>query len=187
MSASARLFVALEPPRELAVALHARAAELLAPCAAELRRYAPEELHLTLHFLGATDPARIPELAAALARCAARHAPPELAIQGGGAFPDARRPRVIWAGLREAPRSAGRLADLAGAVAAVLGAAPERAPFRAHVTLARPRAGARPRLPEGLAGLELAGTWRPCELVLFESRPGERPRYRALARLPFGG
>jgi 2'-5' RNA ligase len=167
-----RLFVALQPPPELARALHARAAQILAPCARELRFHAPEELHLTLVFLGESALRELPQLGAA---------PLELELAGGGAFPDLRRPRVVWAGARELPGSAGRLAELVRGLRASLGLAPDPEPFRAHLTLARPRPGARPRLPAELAELALPGVWRADAPALFESRQGERPRYRRLA------
>jgi 2'-5' RNA ligase len=57
---------------------------------------------------------------------------------------------------------------------------PEAQPFRAHLTLARPRQGARVRLPESLSSLSLPGIWRAGAPALFQSLPGERPRYRRL-------
>lgn len=173
---SARLFVALQPPAELAAALHARAAELLEPCAGELRFYAAEELHLTLVFLGASALTALPRIVAPAI---------ELALVGGGAFPDVRRPRVVWAGARERPGFEGRLAELARELRAQLGMPPEAEPFRAHLTLARPRGAARVRLPEDLAELEVPGVWKADELTLFESVPDARPRYVARARMRF--
>lgn len=167
-----RLFVALQPPPELARALHARAGEILAPCAASLRFYAAEELHLTLVFLGERPPPKLPPFDGA---------PIELELAGGGAFPDLRRPRVVWAGARELPGSEGRLEALVRGLRTGLGMPPEEQPFRAHLTLARPRKGARLRLPEGLAGLVVPGLWLAGAPALFESRPDERPRYRRLA------
>ena len=186
MSGSARLFVALAPQAELAAELERRAGEWLAPCAGSVRRYAAEELHLTLCFLGATERVRIPEIEGALAAVAARQAPLELCVRGGGAFPGLARPRVIWAGVEERAASSGQLAALAIEVAHALGREVEE-PFRAHVTLARPRGGARVRVPEGFASLAVEGAWTAGEIVLFESRPEERPRYRALASWRLAG
>jgi 2'-5' RNA ligase len=57
----------------------------------------------------------------------------------------------------------------------------EEQPFRAHLTLARPRTDARVQLPESLSGLALPGVWRAAAPALFQSLQGERPRYRRLA------
>ncbi|MBK7641848.1 MAG: RNA 2',3'-cyclic phosphodiesterase [Planctomycetes bacterium] len=175
---NARLFFALQPPPELARRLHARGAELLAPCAQDLRFYAAEELHLTLVFLGASPVPRLPRL---------ELEPLELELTGGGAFPDPVHPRAVWAGAREVPGAGGRLAELAARLRAGLGLPAEEQPFRPHLTLARPRPGTQPRLPAGFAALELPGTWLAREVRLFESRPDERPRYRVLAQLALEG
>src|SRR5438093_1139418 len=57
-------------------------------------------------------------------------------IVGVGAFPSARRARVVWAGLDD---RSGRMAGLAFAIDAALAAEfrPESRPFRAHLTVAR--------------------------------------------------
>ncbi len=185
MSGSARLFVALLPPVELAAELDRRAGEWLAPCAGSVRRYAAEELHLTLCFLGATERERIAEIEGALAAVAAREAPIELCVRGGGAFPGLARPRVIWAGVEERSGASGRLAALAAEVARALGREVEE-PFRAHLTLARPRGGMRVHVTEGSASLAVEGAWTARELVLVESRPEERPRYRVLGSWRLG-
>ena len=72
-----------------------------------------ENLHLTVEFFGATEPARIPELEAALAAAAARAAPFALRWSDWGTFGPPRQPRVLWLGV-EAPG----LAELHAAVAA---------------------------------------------------------------------
>jgi 2'-5' RNA ligase len=64
------------------------------------------------------------------------------------------------------------------------GLEPQTQPLRAHLTLARPRGAARVRLPLALAGLEVPGVWTAGEVLLFESQPQARPRYRVLARAP---
>ncbi|MEZ7198927.1 RNA 2',3'-cyclic phosphodiesterase [Pseudodesulfovibrio karagichevae] len=93
--------------------------------------------HLTLKFLGETDEARIPALKAALA--AVDFAPFTLRAGGAGAFPEARRPKVLWLGLAEGGEQA---ATLAGAIEdglAAIGIPREKKPFRPHLTLGRIR------------------------------------------------
>src|SRR5437868_6702282 len=58
-------------------------------------------LHVTLAFLGATEPERVPAIEAALCEVAAGAAAPSVVVEGLGAFPDRARPRVVWAGLRD--------------------------------------------------------------------------------------
>jgi 2'-5' RNA ligase len=63
-----------------------------------------------------------------------------------GAFPDHRRPRVLWLGL-EAPPALELLKDRVERASEAIGFAPEGVPFRSHVTLGRLRDGQ--RLPPG--------------------------------------
>lgn len=115
-----------------------RLLEGLDACGADVRTVPPGQLHLTLAFLGdVPDDAPAP-LAAALdaatrpfRRFAAR-------LHGVGAFPHARRPRVVWVGVED-PRP---LVDLALAVRGALegaGFPGDGKDFRAHVTLGRMR------------------------------------------------
>lgn len=117
----------------------------------------PENLHVTLKFLGHVDEARLEPMRGALGGAAAAGPPFDLAITGLGAFPTAARPRVLWAGVG---RGAEALAALAAAVEralAALGVPPEDRPFSAHVTLGRVR---EPRRDPALAAALAAGAAR---------------------------
>ena len=143
-----------------------------------------ENLHLTVEFFGATEPARIPELEAALAAAAARAAPFALRWSDWGTFGPPRQPRVLWLG-----GLAPGLAELHEAVAAALRAAgwtPEARPFAPHLTLGRigrlkNARVFRETLAETPAGILPAQAVR--ELILYESAAG---RYVPLARWPLG-
>lgn len=158
---------------------------------AGVRWVRPEGLHLTLRFLGQTRLDELPAIRAAIEEVAARHAPFELEVTGGGAFPSLRRPRVLWLGLRRGGESLAALAaDLDGRLEP-LGWQPEQRPYAAHLTLARadqgPAAAATAALlVETAARLELV--WRVEEVVLYEShleRGGAR--YVALEQASLGG
>ena len=192
--AARRLFVALEPPEPVRRRLGTIAAELRrgAPRAAEEVRWVePERIHLTLQFLGWVPEERIPGIVDALRLAAGAARPLALEVKGAGGFPNARRPRVLWAGL------GGDLAALAALVADLgrrlgpLGFPPEDRPFSPHLTLGRARDG---RGAAGLGGAlaraaQVEGApWRASELVLFESHLSPRgPRYEPLARVALGG
>lgn len=106
----------------------------------------PEQLHLTLKFLGAVAPARIPALEARLAETLGAIPTATAEVAGVGAFPNLARPQVLWVGVR-AP-SVAALADAVEASCAAEGFARETRPFRPHVTLGRVRARARHATPE---------------------------------------
>jgi 2'-5' RNA ligase len=131
----------------------------------------PENLHITLKFLGETGAHRLEEITAALKEAAAPFVPVALPFEGVGFFPHERKPRVLILRYHRDPA----LVDLFGRVEdrlAPLGYARERRPFEVHLTLARLR---RP-WPPGEADRVAAdlGTipWPPfpaAGFVLFES------------------
>lgn len=146
----------------------------------------PEGFHVTLRFLGPTPEERVPALAAAVREATAGIEPFTLALGALGAFPDARRPRVVFVGVEPAePVAALAAAVERGVVAA--GFAPEARPFHAHLTLGRVREQRRRvRLPAG-ARAE-AAPFPVDSLVLFRSDLGEGgSTYTPLERIALGG
>lgn len=96
----------------------------------------PHNLHFTLSFLGQVpDDAQAP-IAAALVEAARGVAPFRAHLRGVGAFPSARRPRVVWAGVDD-PRPLAALATRVREALAARGLAGDDKDFRAHLTLAR--------------------------------------------------
>jgi 2'-5' RNA ligase len=97
-----------------------------------------DNLHLTLRFLGNAIPVpRVEALAPALKRIAAATKPFDLSASGTGAFPDLRRPRVIWIGAVAAPLI--RLAQEVEAAARACGFNAESRPYSPHLTIGRVR------------------------------------------------
>jgi len=151
-----------------------------------------DDLHLTLRFLGATPDERQAEIASALATAAAGVAPFRVVLSGGGAFPNASAPRVLWIGIAEGTdHLAGLVGRLNGGLAP-LGWPAETRPFTPHLTLARTDgvAGADDRahvLTEAARDLQL--TWQADRIVLYKTLVGRGPvHYQSLAeaRLTLG-
>lgn len=93
--------------------------------------------HMTLKFLGDTDEDRIPAIRQALASI---HCPAFTMQAGGhGAFPDLRRPRVLWLGLAQGSKQTATLAALVEGALEEVGIERDRKPFRPHLTLGRIR------------------------------------------------
>jgi 2'-5' RNA ligase len=111
----------------------------------------PENLHVTLKFLGPIEVTQRALVATVVARLAAEIPAFDITLRGLGAFPSLTRPRVIWGGV---DAGANRLTALADAVERALvqvGFAAEGR-FVPHVTLGRVRQPRRdPALSEALA------------------------------------
>ncbi len=185
-----RSFVAILLPEDVRAGLGGEI-ERLRPGARGVGWVAPDNLHVTLKFLGGVDPERLERVAAALAGTAAGGAPFDLALRGLGAFPSPTRPRVIWAGVAGDSPELATLASGVEAALAVLGFVPEGRPFSAHVTLGRVREPRRdPALAAALdaaAGREL-GRFRVERVALMRSDLSPRgARYTVLESWALGG
>ena len=87
-----RLFIAIDPPAPIREQL-----ALLCCGLPDARWTAPDQLHLTLSFIGEVDGATFLDIRDDLAAIAA--APFTLRLQGVGFFPPRGQPRIIWAGV----------------------------------------------------------------------------------------
>ena len=163
-----RLFFALWPPAATAAALHAWA--LAAQKATGGRATRADTIHLTLAFLGETDPARVgAAVAAGRAAQGARHVLP---IEQARYW---KHNRLVWAGPRVTDPA---LADALAAHLRAAGFVLEARAFKAHVTLVRKASPAQlPALP--------AVDWPVDEFVLVRSAlSAGAPAYEVLARFP---
>ncbi|MFI1723157.1 RNA 2',3'-cyclic phosphodiesterase [Streptomyces sp. NPDC020489] len=187
-----RLFAAVLPPEDVTHDLATEVDELKRlPGADTLRWTGRPGWHFTLAFYGEVDADAVPALSARLERAAARTAPFELAVRGGGQFGHGR---ALWAGAAGDVPALRLLADRAEAAARKAGLETgEHRRYKAHLTVARSRdaVDVRPYL-EALAGFE-SRTWTVGELALVRSYlprsgvPGEQPRYEVVARWALAG
>ncbi len=139
-----RLFISANLPPDLLDAIGAVQVQLKKGLAGlPLTWTRPAGIHLTLKFLGDTDPARIESLVAGLHAAAAAHPPFTLTVAGLGGFPTLHRPNVLWVGVQDPDQALQRLAASVDAAATQLGWEAERRPFSGHLTLARVKDTAR--------------------------------------------
>jgi len=185
-----RVFLAVEATAEVMARL-AALQEILRGAGASVSWTSPAGFHVTLRFLGEVEEAGIPPLATALAAVAARHAPFAVRVAGAGAFPSARRPRTIWAGVTEGEAPLRALAAAVKAAAVRAGFPPEERPFRAHLTLGRvrePRGTERlTRLLDAHAADDLGALPVTAVSVMRSELSPQGARYTALHRLPLTG
>ncbi|HYA03647.1 MAG TPA: RNA 2',3'-cyclic phosphodiesterase [Syntrophobacteria bacterium] len=138
-----RSFIAIELPDEIRQAL-SQVQRHLKGSVTGVRWVQPEGIHLTLKFLGSILAEQVAAIAAAVGEVVRGEPPLALAMSGLGAFPNARRPRVIWVGIVGEVERLGRLQTRLESALEPLGLAREERPFRPHLTLGRVRDPRRP-------------------------------------------
>src|SRR5260370_4355246 len=139
-----RLFVALEIPSSVRENL-ADLLTFLRAVSPQTRWVRPENLHVTLKFIGEVPQENLAGIESALAGVRTDQ-PVTLDFRGVGFFPDEEHPRVFWAGIEASPNLKILAAGIEQATEK-LGTSRERRPFSPHLTLARFEP---PRLPEKL-------------------------------------
>ena len=149
---------------------------------------AEDRLHLTLKFLDERPEAFVAALTAKMEEVAARHWPVPIRLRGVGAFPNLRRPRVIWVGIAPAPKLELLQHDVEEGCAA-LGVDVEGKPFRPHLTIGRLRGTEGREAVRGLARAARSIQFRADALVssiglVHSTLTSAGPRYLRLAQAP---
>jgi 2'-5' RNA ligase len=137
-----RSFIAVELPEEVKLGLRKLQAELQLPGHTFVKWVAPESIHLTLKFLGNISLQVVSAIAKVMEEASRGGSPFRLTLGELGAFPNLRRPRVLWLGIGG---EVDRLVVLQQRIdngLRPLGFTPEARPFAPHLTLARLREGA---------------------------------------------
>ena len=132
-----RFFVAAPVPEVVKAALVGLRGQLEARWPLPVRWVKPDQMHLTLKFIGDFERARLPQLEAALVAATAGRKSFALKLAGLGAFPNLRRARMLWVGLEGDTEPLAALAGAYDEATAALGVPRERRPFVPHLTLGR--------------------------------------------------
>jgi 2'-5' RNA ligase len=148
-----------------------------------------EGLHITLHFFGELDEARVGEVLEAVAPAAEAAAPFDLELGGLGSFPARGAPRVLWLGVTGGREPLSHLAAACHQRLRGAGFDVEDRPFSAHCTLGRPRAGwppaARSAWSEWVSREIALPPFPASGLTLYRSRPQPGgAEYSNVAELP---
>ncbi len=188
-----RAFLASELSPDLQDTIHTATADLRQRLRGDLIRWVPaQNVHLTLKFLGDVSPSSLDLIKQMLLAEATEYPPFEVQVEGIGCYPNPRRPRVLWVGLR-APAELASLQRAIEAASARLGYESEERDFSPHLTIGRVRQNAsstdlhniRTALDEVHVGW--LGTARVDAIHLFKSelRP-EGSVYTRLFSAPLG-
>jgi 2'-5' RNA ligase len=133
-----RLFIAISVPEEIRMEIGRTQDELRRMVPADCARWTkPDQFHLTLRFLGDVPVESVTALKEAVNAVCGGDPALRLRAQGVGFFPNARSPRVVWAGVNDGE---GRLVDLQRRIEGAVRQFAEEAGterFAGHVTLGR--------------------------------------------------
>ncbi len=171
--AEGRLFFALWPPRETRDRLAGLARQFNPPGG---RLHHPDDLHITLVFLGQVKDAQLP----CIQRVADGILSPVFTLQLDtlGHWP---RPRILWSGPSAQSEALQHLVRSLQNGLQECGFEPEKRRYKPHVTLHR-------KVRHAEAGaIDKPIEWRAAEFVLAASGGGaaDQPRYRILQRWSF--
>jgi RNA 2',3'-cyclic 3'-phosphodiesterase len=147
----------------------------------------PENLHVTLKFIGEADPTKLDAIAAVLSPIRSEQAA-EVRFHGLGFFPNEKRPRVLWVGIDGSPNLTVMACEIDQGLA-TLGFPREKRAFTPHLTLARFEP---PGISDGLravvrqSALRDFGALRTGEFHLIESKlKPSGAEYTTLHSFPF--
>jgi 2'-5' RNA ligase len=185
-----RTFIAVDIGKAIrgrAVALQ----EALARSGTDVKWVEPDNLHVTLLFLGEVEDRDVPAVCRVVADCAGELPPFALQVATAGCFPNPRRPRILWVGVGRGTQELVALHDALEPPLLELGCyRREDRPYTPHITLGRVKSD-RPtdRLAQALA--KQAG-WdggeidvREVLVMSSELRP-QGPVYTVLSRGKLG-
>lgn len=191
MKNKVRTFIAVE----IDEGVRSRATKLirqLRQTGADVTWVAPENMHLTIKFLGEVDYTDVYHVCKAVERCVAEVEPFSIEIRGVGAFPSLERPRVIWLGVDFGAQEMAMLNEKVENALSAIGFPREGRKFHAHLTLGRVKKGG--RAVEHLVSMlrehqdDEFGPTTVEQLVIFSSELlPTGPVYEPMGRADLGG
>jgi 2'-5' RNA ligase len=192
-SAQIRAFIAINLPAEVREKLERVQRELKSALAdSDVRWTKPEQVHLTLKFLGDIAADSLEDLKRAIQRACEGIAPFLLRAESLGVFPDSQKPRVIWVDVHGETDFLRRLQERVEQETVAWRELEQRT-FQPHLTLARVHK-LKPQeaqiLREKIRGQTAAqfGTWRAVQVDLMQSKLSSTgAEHFQLAEFPLGG
>lgn len=135
-----RLFIALPLPHHVERFLESLIADFRSRTRpGAVSWVSPGNIHITLRFLGETDPKLLPDVRRVVSVAAETSRAEQITCNRVGAFPSLRKPNVLWIGSSEVPESLRSLAQKIESDVQHLGFDKEAKPFKPHLTLGRVR------------------------------------------------
>ena len=135
-----RAFIAIEISEEIRSMLD-RIEAHLKYAGADVKWVGPENIHLTLKFLGEITEEKCADVKSALDEVARSAKPFELTLKNIGVFPKMEFPRVVWVGIDSGQAEGARLAANIDEAMSNIGFEKDSRPFSPHLTIGRVRSG----------------------------------------------
>ncbi len=137
-----RSFIAIELSDEARAAVTRLQSRLKTLVPAQTVRWtAPENIHLTLHFLGNIEAGQVEAVKQVLQVSGSALPAFNLSLYGLGCFPNTHRPRIVWTGVLGQTEALVKLYHDLGKRLSVIGYSPEARPYAPHLTIGRVRDG----------------------------------------------
>ncbi|MEW6243373.1 MAG: RNA 2',3'-cyclic phosphodiesterase [Bacillota bacterium] len=124
---------------------------------ADFRWVPPENLHLTLKFLGDVKAADVAAVTDAVRNAVHGKRPFRVTLGNVSVFPSPANPRVIWVGVTEGTEALRSLAGAVDSALSQLGFPREARPFTGHITIGRRRTHVEPGAMRDRLPLEVPG------------------------------
>jgi len=139
MSESIRSFIAFDIDNKAVLKKMSEAQNLLIKTGADLKLVKPENIHITVRFLGNITPPMVEKIFEEMKKV--QFTAFDVKILGIGAFPHLRYPRVVWVGITEGADQIRRVFSQLEPRLRELGFAPDSKGFSPHLTVARVKSG----------------------------------------------
>ncbi len=190
MTDTIRTFIAFQLPEKTILSIR-RVQEDIKTCKFKIRWVKPENIHLTLKFLGNIHVSAIEKIKGALLEAVKGVDSIPLAIKGIGSFPGIRRPRVLWMGLGGGREILFQFQARIENEMAKLGFPREKRKFKGHLTLGRIKSKVNPMsFSKALIRYSAfeSETFFADSVILFQSElKPEGAVYTKLANVPLAG
>jgi RNA 2',3'-cyclic 3'-phosphodiesterase len=140
MSEQIRSFIAFDLENEQVLNRLSAAQKLVIETGADLRLVAPQNIHVTIRFLGDISPGMVEKVYEAMKKV--QFTPFTIQIRGLGVFPSLNYPRVVWAGMTDGVEQLRSIFSQLEPQMRALGFQADAYGFSPHLTIARVRTGA---------------------------------------------
>jgi 2'-5' RNA ligase len=138
----------------------------------QIRWIRSRNIHLTLKFIGDIHRKKVAKISDSISQAVRWQSPFSISAAGGGVFPDGRRPRILWIGIRGETGGLTHLQKRVDIALQDIGFPGEKQTFMAHLTIGRIKGTIDPsRMAEALQMIESFESRRFTiqEVVLFQS------------------